>query len=193
MYKVIKNGEQIAIIENPVYIKSLTDGVYTPATEADCQGIAINSVPYNLFGCDPMTGVNETVVLCECDGGIVMTNKADLVDGKVPESQLPKISATSVYEATIGTTWDENSETGVKTQTVLIPDSDIDEDSTAKVDHSSVSVDGTSDGYETFVEEENQYLTYITNGYAETVAGGIKFTIFGDPNTVSIPIVVEVV
>jgi len=33
----------------------------------------------------------------------------------------------------------------------------------------------------------------VTNGYAETVDGGVKFVIFGDPNTVSIPIVVEVV
>lgn len=92
MYKVFKDCEQIAIIEKPVYIKSLSDGTFTPATEADCQGIAINSVPYNLFGCTAMDGVTDTVVLCECDGGIVMTNKADLVDGKVPESQLPDIS-----------------------------------------------------------------------------------------------------
>lgn len=103
------------------------------------------------------------------------------------------IPSAKVYEAIIGTSWTEDSETGVKTQTVLIPNSSIDEDSTAKVDHSSENVDGTSEGYATFVEEENQYLTYITNGFAETVAGGIKFTIFGDPNTVNIPIVVEVV
>lgn len=102
-------------------------------------------------------------------------------------------SSVKVYDAVIGTNWTEDSETGVKTQTVLIPNSSIDEDSTAKVDHSSENVDGTSEGYATFVEEENQYLTYITNGFAETVTGGIKFTIFGDPNTVSIPIVVEVV
>lgn len=97
----------------------------------------------------------------------------------------------SVYEATIGTSWTENEDTGVKTQTVSI--SGVTASNTAKVDHSSASADGTSDGYAKFVKEENQYLTYITNGYAETVAGGIKFTIFGDPNTVNIPIVVEVV
>ena len=191
MYKVIKDGEQIALIEKPVYIKCLSDGTFTPATEADCQGIAVDSVPYNLFGCNSMDCVTETVMLCECDGGIVMTNKADLVDGKVPESQLPKISATSVYETTIGTTWEEDSNTGVKYQTVTIDGIFV--ANTAKVDHSSANIDGTSDGYAAFVEEENQYLTYITNGFAETVDGGIKFTIFGDPNTVEIPIVVEVV
>ncbi len=72
MYKVFKDCEQIAIIEKPVYIKSLSDGTFTPATEADCQGIAVDSVPYNLFGCTAMAGVTETVVLCECDGGMEM-------------------------------------------------------------------------------------------------------------------------
>ncbi len=110
-------------------------------------------------------------------------------DGKVPASQLPEISSVKTYTATIGTTWTEDSNTGVKTQTVAI--SGVTASQTAKVDHAYTGA-GTSDDYAAFVEAENQYLTYITNGYAETVAGGIKFTIFGDANTVSIPIVVEV-
>lgn len=109
--------------------------------------------------------------------------------GKVPASQLPEISSVKTYTATIGTTWTEDSNTGVKTQTVTI--SGVKSSQTAKVDHAYTG-SGTSDDYAAFVEAENQYLTYITNGYAETVAGGIKFTIFGDANTVSIPIVVEV-
>lgn len=110
-------------------------------------------------------------------------------DGKVPTSQLPEISSVKTYTATIGTTWVEDENTGVKTQTVTI--SGVKASQTAKVDHAYTG-SGTSDDYAAFVEAENQYLTYITNGYAETVAGGIKFTIFGDANTVSIPIVVEV-
>lgn len=108
--------------------------------------------------------------------------------GKVPSSQLPEISSVKTYTATIGTTWVEDENTGVKTQTVTI--SGVKASQTAKVDHAYTG-SGTSDDYAAFVEAENQYLTYITNGYAETVAGGIKFTIFGDANTVSIPIVVE--
>ena len=110
-------------------------------------------------------------------------------DGKVPTSQLPEISSVKTYTATIGTTWAEDSNTGVKTQTVAI--SGVKASQTAKVDHAYTGA-GTSDDYAAFVEAENQYLTYITNGYAETYDGGIKFTIFGDANTVSIPIVVEV-
>lgn len=110
-------------------------------------------------------------------------------DGKVPESQLPEISAVKTFTATIGTTWTENEDTGVKSQNVAIPG--VLAKHTAQVDHDYTG-DGTSDGYAAFVEAENQYLTYITNGYAETYDGGITFYIFGDAPTVEIPIVVEV-
>ena len=82
-----------------------------------------------------------------------------------------------------------NDETGVKSQVIAI--AGILAKHTAKVDHVYTG-DGTSDGYAAFVEAENQYLTYITNGYAVTYNGGIVFHIFGDAPTVSIPIVVEV-
>lgn len=97
--------------------------------------------------------------------------------------------SSTTYTATIGTSWTKDSDTGVKYQSVSI--SGVLAKHTAKVDHAYTG-SGTSDDYAAFVEAENQYLTYITNGYAETYDGGIKFYIFGDPNTVSIPIVVEV-
>ena len=110
-------------------------------------------------------------------------------DGKVPASQLPEISSVKTYTATIGTAWVEDSNTGVKTQSVAI--AGVTAQNTATVDHAYTG-SGTSDDYAAFVEAENQYLNCITNGVAETVAGGIKFTIFGDANTVAIPIVAEV-
>lgn len=110
-------------------------------------------------------------------------------DGKVPASQLPEISSVKTYTATIGTTWVEDENTGVKTQSVAI--AGVTAQNTALVDHAYTGA-GTSDDYAAFVEAENQYLNCITNGYAETYNGGIKFTIFGDANTVAIPIVAEV-
>lgn len=110
-------------------------------------------------------------------------------DGKVPASQLPEISSVKTYTATIGTTWTEDSNTGVKTQSVAI--AGVTAQNTAIVDHAYMGA-GTSNDYAAFVEAENQYLNCITNGYAETYDGGIKFTIFGDANTVAIPIVAEV-
>ena len=105
------------------------------------------------------------------------------------DTLLANKSAVSVYTATIGTTWTENEDTGVKSQSVAI--TGVLAKHTAIVDHAYTG-DGTSDGYAAFVEAENQYLDYITNGYAETYDGGINFYIFGDANTVNIPIVVEV-
>lgn len=110
-------------------------------------------------------------------------------NGKVPTGQLPEISAVKTFTATIGTTWTENEDTGVKSQSV--PITGVLAKHTAKVDHAYTG-SGTSDDYAVFVEAENQYLTYITNGYAETYDGGITFYIFGDAPTVSIPIIVEV-
>ncbi len=110
-------------------------------------------------------------------------------DGKVPSGQLPEISAVKTYTATIGTTWTEDEDTDAKYQNVAI--SGVLASHTATIDHVYTG-SGTSDDYAAFVEAENQYLTYITNGYAETYIGGVKFTIFGDAPTVEIPIVVEV-
>ena len=110
-------------------------------------------------------------------------------DGKVPAGQLPEISAVKAYTAAIGTTWAEDPDTGVKSQAVAIPG--VLAKHTAKVDHAYTG-NGTADAYKAFVEAENQYLTCITNGYAETYDGGVRFHIFGDANTVEIPIVVEV-
>lgn len=139
-------------------------------------------------GSDPITP--------DAIGAIASTEKgtADGVaslgtDGKVPASQLPEISSVKTYTATIGTTWVEDENTGVKTQTVAI--AGVKAQNTALVDHVYTGA-GTSDDYAAFVEAENQYLNCITNGYAETYDGGIKFTIFGDANTVAIPIVAEV-
>lgn len=139
-------------------------------------------------GSDPLTP--------DAIGAIASTEKgtADGVaslgaDGKVPASQLPEISSVKTYTATIGTTWVEDENTGVKTQSVAI--AGVKSTNTATVDHVYTGA-GTSDDYAAFVEAENQYLNCITNGYAETYNGGIKFTIFGDANTVAIPIVAEV-
>ena len=99
-------------------------------------------------------------------------------------------SGAKVYNAVIGTSWTENSDTGAKIQTVSIDG--VLASHTGKLD---VVYNGndTSDSYATFVEAQNQFLEYITNGYAETVNGGVKFTIFGDANTVEIPFILEVV
>ena len=96
-------------------------------------------------------------------------------------------SGVTVHTATIGTVWSSNAGSAVKFQLVAIEG--VTADNTAIVDH--VYTDGTD--FANFVEAENQYLNYITNGYAKTYDGGVVFWIFGDAPTVEIPIIVEVV
>lgn len=157
-------------------------------TTWDSKAAGKHASQHGANGSDPITP--------DAIGAIASTEKgtADGVaslgtDGKVPASQLPEISSVKTYTATIGTTWVEDSNTGVKTQSVAI--AGVTAQSIAMVDHVYTG-SGTSDDYAAFVEAENQYLNCITNGYAETYDGGIKFTIFGDANTVAIPIVAEV-
>ena len=137
------------------------------------------------------TGKNELTA-----GSFLVGDGTNAVILKTPEEVLADIGGASkdelpsVVDTTIGTNWTEDSTTGVKTQTVTI--SGITAADNAKVDVRYTG-DGTSDGYATFVEHQNQFLERVTNGFAETVADGIKFTIFGDATTVSIPIFVEVI
>ena len=95
-------------------------------------------------------------------------------------------SAGQIFTGTLGTTWTEDKTTGVKYQDVTI--SGILAKHNGTCDHDDTSIDGTSEGYATFVEEENQWLNYITNGRpARTFDGYVRFEIFGEPNTVEIP------
>lgn len=134
------------------------------------------------------TGANATIngvnaLTIEAGDGIEM----EQVGGTLTLSATAQGSGVTVHTATIGTTWTEDEDTGVKSQNVAIDG--VTASNTATVDH--VFTDGTE--YADFVETENQYLEFITNGYAETYDGGITFHIFGDAPTVAIPIVVEVV
>lgn len=92
---------------------------------------------------------------------------------------------TLKFYGTIGTNWTEDSTTGAKYQLVAI------EGVTADMELGRLDTinthDRTSEGYAAYVEEQNQFLTYITNGDAETVDGGVMFYIYGEANTVEIP------
>lgn len=120
----------------------------------------------------------------------------DTLDAKLKEAEdrLKEIgdggATLLVFTATIRpNTWSEDEETGVKYQTVII--TDITSEMTAKVDTVNTH-ERTTEGYALYVEEQNQFLEFITNGDAETVDGGIKFYIYGEAPTLEIPIVVEV-
>lgn len=120
--------------------------------------------------------------------GQVLKVKAVDADGNPTEWEA--VDSSKVRTAVISTRWVENDETGVKSQFVAI--SGVSDQNTASVDHVYIG-DKSSASFEAFIEEENQFLTLITNGYAETVEGGITFYIFGEANTVTIPVIAEVI
>lgn len=130
----------------------------------------------------------NTVIASSIDDTLSMAGRA--ADAKAVGDALANAGGAYVYTATIGTVWTENEDTGVKSQTISI--SGITADNTAKVSN-YYNGDGTANSYTVFVEQENQFLDYITNGYAETIGDGIVFYIFGDAPTIEIPILVEVV
>lgn len=108
-----------------------------------------------------------------------------------------KAAGTSLhFTGTIGTSWTEDATTGAKYQTVML--SDANGNTLSGADDEVAIVDCTFEGSETsadyaaYAEQQRQFLAYITNGFARTVAGGIRFVIFGDANTVEIPFTAEV-
>lgn len=100
-------------------------------------------------------------------------------------------SDTNVFYGTLGTDWTDNGN-GTHSQTVLFSGSSITENSVFQVFNRYVG-DGSSQGYVDHVEQDTQFLTYVTNGICEPVSGGVKFTVFDAVSTVDIPIIVILV
>lgn len=203
----------------PIVAATSTDGVTYTATVDNITaletGLEITIIPDKLStsttptlnvnnlgakGLRARTGYNTAAAVAGALAGWLSANKPITVkyDGTYwIVTDIQRTSAATIYgdvvkveTKTIGTGWTENEETGVKSQTVSI--TGITADDTANVDV-HYNGDGSADSYATFVEQQNQFLEFVTNGYAETVEGGITFYIFGDAPTVSIPIVVEVI
>ena len=78
MYKVIKNGTQLALTERLNYIRLHPDGFYLLCEESEAQGIALAGTPYHLDGREGLPGC-ETVTLQETDAGAGLQNVDTLV------------------------------------------------------------------------------------------------------------------
>ena len=75
MYKIINaDGRELGMTEHPYYIRLSESGCYTPCSEKEAQGVALNGTPYHLFGRAAMEGL-ETVVLAETDAGRIMLDQ----------------------------------------------------------------------------------------------------------------------
>ena len=80
MYKIIKNGEVVAITEKLNFIKQGENGVYYSCTEKEAQGVAVKNKPYNLLGREAMAEL-ETVIAVKVDAGeILYTGETEQTD-----------------------------------------------------------------------------------------------------------------
>lgn len=68
MFKIIKDGETIAITEKLHFIKQDGNGIYKSCSEKEAQGVAVKNTPYNLVGREAMNGC-ATVSVMEIDAG----------------------------------------------------------------------------------------------------------------------------
>ena len=72
MYKIINaDGRELGMTEQPYYIRLSESECYTPCSEKEAHGVALNGTPYHLFGRTAMEGL-ETVVLAEIDTGHIL-------------------------------------------------------------------------------------------------------------------------
>lgn len=139
----------------------------------------------------PNKNLDDYATKTELDAVKTTANSAasDATAAKAAAEEAKTAAASSgmtVFTGVLGTNWTEDENTGVKYQDVAIEG--ITAEHNGSCDHDDTSIDGTSEGYALYVEEDNQWLTYITNGrHARTFDGYIRFEIFGDPNTVEIP------
>ena len=145
---------------------------------------------FEFTGTENLSGEEGQYVGFDKDGKPVAKDFPDGGSGSGNEGGSTTPGTGGTFYGTIGTNWTKDESSGVYIQVVPIEG--------ILAAHESAVLDvvmiheRTPEGYAQFVEENNQFLEFITNGDAETVDGGIKFYIYGDAPTVSIPIIVEV-
>lgn len=81
MYRItnINTGASLGAVDNVVYIKIGKSGDFTPTTENEAIGVALNGVPYNLMGHEEIEGA-DTVVVSEFDGGALVAEQQRIID-----------------------------------------------------------------------------------------------------------------
>lgn len=100
MYRAIKDGETLALIGSPNYIRQKGDNLVL-CQEAEAQGVAIDSIPYALFGREPMTHdlvAGEVILVWADDGAISQEQAAEVAAVKEQLAQADD-TAIELYEA----------------------------------------------------------------------------------------------
>ena len=62
MYRIVKDGAELALIEAPSYVRQAGNGCFVLCQEAEAAGIAHNGTVYHLLGREALEGA-ESVIL----------------------------------------------------------------------------------------------------------------------------------
>ena len=107
MYKIIENGDTMAMTEAPTYVRRADNGCFVLCAEAEATGIAHAGAVYHLMGRPDLEGAAATVMLEETDAGEEIT-KASNTGGImfVTLAEAGSIDATTAAEhADLFTHW----------------------------------------------------------------------------------------
>ena len=80
MFQVLTDkGVIIGYIDEPLYIKVSDNGSFIQTTEEDALGIAIQGIPYHLYGRDELPNVTTNVFVNKVDSGIMFTTEINKI------------------------------------------------------------------------------------------------------------------
>ena len=103
MYKITSNGNPVAYVDTPTWVK-VVDGMSKPCIFSEATGVIAGGVPYNLVGHDDFPG-NPTAWVTKVDSGEVLfsevqrTNTNESKIAEVDDTALASLEATTdLYE-----------------------------------------------------------------------------------------------
>lgn len=79
MYKVTKDNQILALVDEPTYVRMQSNGCYGLCELPEAQGIALDGTVYHLVGAEPLEGT-EDVSTEYVDNGTLLFEKADKAD-----------------------------------------------------------------------------------------------------------------
>ena len=100
MYRIVKDGAELALIEAPNYVRRAGNGCFVLCQEAEAAGIAYNGTVYHLLGREDLEGA-ESVILEAADAGAeIQTTRESAAQNAKLSGQLSAAARLYVQAAT---------------------------------------------------------------------------------------------
>lgn len=100
MYRIVKDGAELALIEAPSYVRQAGNGCFVLCQEAEAAGIAYNGTVYHLLGREDLEGA-ESVILEAADAGAeIQTTRESAAQNAKLSGQLSAAARLYVQAAT---------------------------------------------------------------------------------------------